>query len=163
FAARFEAVKFVPPHATWPVAPVAFEASIHFTPRELLRAVDTHVKRCLRSDQVTELTRLEATRTVVVEQGPPVETTDFDPSELDWAFRAIAQTHHHVAVLNRMRKAANAAGLAEGAHQRHLVFLRTDDWNKGPKTRELTDMLEKMRGVKRDFTDEDARTLIALR
>jgi DNA helicase HerA-like ATPase len=241
FAARFEAVNFVPPHATWPVAPSAFEASVNFTPRELLRAVDTHVKRCLRTDQLGELTQLEATRTATVEPAPAVETTDFDPSNLDtryallleeadpasaldgrtedaevpallaagleawqavndpdgrefkqdplpgagtkpavharlrkilddrnedevhWALRAIAPTHHHIAVLNRIRKAASAAGLAEEANQRHLVFLRTDDWNKGPKTRELTDSLAGMRGVKRDFTNEDVRTLIALR
>jgi hypothetical protein len=241
FAARFQAVDFVPPHVTWPVAPAAFGASVNFTPRLLLRAVDTHVKRCLRTDRVTELIQLEATRTATVEPGPPVETADFDPSDLDaryallleradpasaldgraedaevpallaagleawqavndpdgrefkqdplpgagtkpavharlrkilddsnedevhWAFRAIAPTHHHIAVLNRIRKAATAAGLAEGASQRHLVFLRTESWNKGPKTRELTDALTEMRGVKRDFTNEDVRTLIALR
>ncbi len=54
--ACFRDVGFVPPHETWPVSPDAFEQAPDFTPRQLLIAVDRHIRRCLDSGVAAELT-----------------------------------------------------------------------------------------------------------
>ncbi len=55
-AASFLEVGFDPPHPTWPVAPGAFEDAPDFTPRQLLIAVDRHIRHCLDTGTSTELT-----------------------------------------------------------------------------------------------------------
>jgi hypothetical protein len=60
-AAPYAEVRFVPPHPTWPIAEDAFHGiENQFTPRELLQRVDAHVQHCLRTGQVSELDRLDA-------------------------------------------------------------------------------------------------------
>lgn len=59
FASRFADIDFQPPHPTWPVAAVAFDDAVGFTPRGLLQRVDTHVRACLDADQITLLTALD--------------------------------------------------------------------------------------------------------
>src|SRR5262249_44027330 len=61
FAGRFDDVGFTPPYPTWPVLPSAFEEAVQFTPRELLKTIDAHVRTCLAADEVRELRRLLAT------------------------------------------------------------------------------------------------------
>jgi hypothetical protein len=79
FAARFADVDFTPPYPTWPVRPEAFGEAVQFTPRELLRTVDRHVRACLADQQARELTHL--LDTVETRREPiPVEpdaSTDF--------------------------------------------------------------------------------------
>ncbi|MFB9359167.1 helicase HerA domain-containing protein [Actinoplanes nipponensis] len=58
FAVEFAGAGFTAPHPTWPVAPDAFAESVDFTPRELLRTVDTHVRECLAAEEVRELLHL---------------------------------------------------------------------------------------------------------
>ncbi|WP_127502359.1 helicase HerA domain-containing protein [Actinoplanes solisilvae] len=58
FADRFAEVEFEPPYPTWPVRPEAFAEAVQFTPRELLRTVDRHVRARLAEDKITELTHL---------------------------------------------------------------------------------------------------------
>jgi hypothetical protein len=58
FAARFADVDFTPEYPTWPVRPEAFDEVYQFTPREVLRTVDRHVRACLADDEVRELTHL---------------------------------------------------------------------------------------------------------
>jgi hypothetical protein len=58
FGVKFAEVGFAPPYPTWPVSPRAFADADQFTPRELLRSVDTHVRACLAADKVSELTSL---------------------------------------------------------------------------------------------------------
>jgi Helicase HerA, central domain len=58
FATKFAEVGFAPPYPTWPVSPRAFADAHQFTPRELLRAVDSHVRACLAADEVREMTSL---------------------------------------------------------------------------------------------------------
>jgi hypothetical protein len=45
----YESIGFDPPHATWPVAPAAFEGSWSgaYSPRQLLRRVHEHAEACL--------------------------------------------------------------------------------------------------------------------
>lgn len=58
FAAKFAEVGFPASHPTWPIAPDAFAESVDFTPRELLRTVDAHVRECLATEEVHELLHL---------------------------------------------------------------------------------------------------------
>jgi hypothetical protein len=60
FTGRFDEVGFTAPYPTWPIRPEAFEEAVQFTPRELLRTVDRHVRACLAADQVSELWHLLA-------------------------------------------------------------------------------------------------------
>lgn len=55
-AACFLEAGFTPPHPTWPVAPDAFEQAPDFTPRQLLIAVDRHIRHCLDTGVASELT-----------------------------------------------------------------------------------------------------------
>ncbi|GAA2850592.1 helicase HerA domain-containing protein [Nonomuraea rubra] len=57
-----------PPYATWPVRPEAFEQAPGFTPRELLRRIDQHVRACLLDEEVRELTGFPA----IQDPAPPV-------------------------------------------------------------------------------------------
>nr|WP_296780590.1 hypothetical protein [Rhodococcus sp. (in: high G+C Gram-positive bacteria)] len=54
-AACFQEIGFVPPHPTWPVAADAFEQAPDFTPRQLLIAVDRHIRHCLEAGVASEL------------------------------------------------------------------------------------------------------------
>ncbi|WP_433532176.1 helicase HerA domain-containing protein [Micromonospora sp. CA-263727] len=58
FAVIFDELGSVPPYPTWPVHPSAFDEVVGFTPRELLRRIDTHVRSCLAAGEVRELTHL---------------------------------------------------------------------------------------------------------
>lgn len=60
FTASYAGIGFVPPYPSWPVAPVAFEEAPSYTPRELLRRADTHVRECLGHGEVIELEHLRA-------------------------------------------------------------------------------------------------------
>jgi DNA replication protein DnaC len=47
---------FTPPYPTWPVHAEAFAGEhLDLTPRQLLQAVDQHIRNCLSTDEVTEL------------------------------------------------------------------------------------------------------------
>jgi hypothetical protein len=54
-----------------------------------------------------------------------------------WAFRVIFAPHP-VAALSRLRKAHSAAGLGQGADNRHLVLIRNEDWSGGKQTQLAT-------------------------
>ncbi|GAB2586656.1 ATPase [Paractinoplanes abujensis] len=70
FAQPFEDAGFTPPYPTWPVHPAAFEDAPQYTPRELLRVIDAHVRACLRADAVTEM------RTLDPRAEPPVRVVE---------------------------------------------------------------------------------------
>ncbi|ADG80007.1 AAA ATPase OS=Tsukamurella paurometabola (strain ATCC 8368 / DSM / CCUG 35730 / CIP 100753 /JCM 10117 / KCTC 9821 / NBRC 16120 / NCIMB 702349 / NCTC 13040)OX=521096 GN=Tpau_3423 PE=4 SV=1 [Tsukamurella paurometabola] len=57
--AAYRAKDFTPPHPTWPVAPEAFATAVHHTPRDLLTRVDGHIRSCLATQSVFELTTFE--------------------------------------------------------------------------------------------------------
>lgn len=89
-------------------------------------------------------------------------TVDEDADLVEhWAFRAIS-VPHHLAVLNRLRKARSAAGLTKGAGNRHLVVLRNASWSKGEKTREELDTLSVTGGRHLRVSEADLRTFWAI-
>lgn len=60
FMARYTEAGFDPPYPSWPIRPSAFAEAPDYTPRQLLKRADTHVRQCLQSDEVTELAQLHA-------------------------------------------------------------------------------------------------------
>jgi hypothetical protein len=58
FGRKFADADFTPPHPTWPVAPAAFTDDMQLTPRELLRTIDKHIRKCLADDVIEVLQRL---------------------------------------------------------------------------------------------------------
>jgi hypothetical protein len=60
-AGLYAAAGLVPPYPTWPVLRSAFDndGARDFTPRRLLQRVDEHIRRCLETDELTELASLE--------------------------------------------------------------------------------------------------------
>jgi hypothetical protein len=55
FRPRFAEVGFTPPHPTWPVLPRAFAEAVRFTPRQLFKQVDDHIRFCLDADTLLPL------------------------------------------------------------------------------------------------------------
>ncbi len=78
-----------------------------------------------------------------------------------WAFRVIFASNA-VAALSRLRKAHSAAGLGQGADNRHLVLIRNDDWSPGPQTQRALAACLGAGGVRCALPDEDVRTFWAL-
>ncbi|HEY4022839.1 MAG TPA: DUF87 domain-containing protein [Pseudonocardiaceae bacterium] len=232
----YHAMKFVPPYATWPVAPAAVEESWEErSPRDLWKRIGGHIEWCVRNGQVRELTTFEdeqlpdlttqlpapadrfadldarftelcakadvakllsagdeddvmpellmaALRSWINEVGDDnmewaPERPDSGNSELHawlthtvdevsdlqerWAFRTIFAPHH-VAVLHRLRKALTAAGVRQGAENRHLILIRNTDWAKGDKTQEALGQLAKAGGKWLSMSEKDVRTFWAL-
>ena len=60
FVARYAATGFHPPYPSWPILPGAFADAPDYTPRQLLIRADTHVRQCLKHDEIVELGHLHA-------------------------------------------------------------------------------------------------------
>lgn len=83
FALGYAECGFTPPYPSWPVEERAFDDSVDFTPRELLRIADAHVSRCLRGDAAVELLSLREE----LDQGEATQTIPDDAlAELDRRF-----------------------------------------------------------------------------
>ncbi|OZC99397.1 AAA family ATPase [Rhodococcus sp. 06-235-1A] len=75
-AACFLDAGFTPPHPTWPVAPDAFEQAPDFTPRQLLIAVDRHIRHCLDTGVASELTSF-------TDRSGPTDAPDLPKARVD--------------------------------------------------------------------------------
>jgi hypothetical protein len=238
---HYRSVDFTPPYATWPIHEDAFDKAVNFMPRDLLQAVDSHVRACVRDGEVRVLTSLDV---AVQDEGDPdpipvVRPPDANLAELDrrfaelraaaevsgalaqytddaefpallsagldawiaergeagkhfeqdpppgtkpalharlrrtlddateeeahWGFRGISAEYHATAVLNRVRAACTEAGLATDVAHRRLFLLRNRDWPQSPKNKEAVEAFEAAGGRRLTVTDEDLRTLWALR
>ncbi|KZF03884.1 AAA family ATPase [Rhodococcus sp. EPR-157] len=58
FQPKYSDIGFEPPYPTWPVAKTAFDTAEGITPRQLMINVDKHIRRCLETNSVVELTDL---------------------------------------------------------------------------------------------------------
>ncbi len=231
FTSSYRVTGFTPPYPSWPILPKAFAEAPQFTPRELLKRADAHIRRCLDLDAVAELDTLTGQDDVFAgtdhsPQAPsseldarfddyrrravPVAALDpegedttapallsaaldawiaergtdqafrldpppgsrvvlharlrqsLDPltdDERHWAFRAIAATNA-VAAQNRIKNACNAAGFGP---KRQLFLLRNAPWPTGPKTAKLVEEFEAAGGRTVAVSDDDLRTMSALR
>jgi uncharacterized protein DUF87 len=82
--------------------------------------------------------------------------------ERHWAFRAIASPNA-IAVQNRIRNACVAAGFGNNLDKRRLFLLRNTPWPGGAKTAEVVSSFEESGGRTIALSDDDLRTLSALR
>jgi hypothetical protein len=85
----YQAMGFIPPHPTWPVAPAAFaEPWEQWTPRQLLKRIGAHIELCLRAGRVEELGSFDEKAAVpVVPARTAVERDRF--AELDVEFEKL--------------------------------------------------------------------------
>jgi Helicase HerA, central domain len=82
--------------------------------------------------------------------------------ERHWAFRAIA-TGNPTAAQARIKKACGAAGFSRASDKRQLILLRNTPWPSGPKTAALVSEFDAAGGRTLPLSDDDLRTLTALR
>lgn len=82
--------------------------------------------------------------------------------ERHWAFRAIAHNNAR-AVQTRIQKSWDATGIASDPDRRRLVLLRNSAWPTGAKTAALLDQVTDAGGRTLPISDDDLRTLTALR
>lgn len=54
FTAAYQSHRLSVPYPTWPIAEDAFTDATVLTPRELIRRVERHIRRCLEQDEITE-------------------------------------------------------------------------------------------------------------
>ncbi|MEV6909290.1 DUF87 domain-containing protein [Amycolatopsis sp. NPDC051071] len=88
----YSAMKFAPPHPTWPVAPSAFEGGWdELTPREILKRIGAHIETCLRTGRITELTAFDEQRARPAAVARPAMAADRF-AELDKRFEELRST-----------------------------------------------------------------------
>ncbi|MDV3126292.1 DUF87 domain-containing protein [Mycobacterium sp. 21AC1] len=93
FTGSYGAIGFTAPYPSWPILPSAFDEATQYTPRQLLKRADAHVRRCLERDTVEELARLTG-ETVEVhaqagEDGPRGDTAGLDQRFAEYRRRAV--------------------------------------------------------------------------
>jgi hypothetical protein len=82
--------------------------------------------------------------------------------QMHWSFRAISDTHHGLAALHRIRRAATAAGLAADVSKRKLFLIRNGEWSQSAKTQEVVRQLRREGGTRLSIDEADLRVLSAL-
>ena len=82
--AAYDAVGFVPSYPSWPFHSDAFNCTIGWLPRTLLRRCDAHLRKCLSNGHVLELTSFE-------EANVKVPTNKLDPSSIDETFHQLRE------------------------------------------------------------------------
>jgi hypothetical protein len=240
FASDYATAGFTPPYPSWPILPEAFADAPAYTPRQLLKRADAHIRACLAGGTVEELRALGADARVTAHDVGPSEpeltgdettaldarfadyrnravtTAVFDPEgedttvpdllgaaltawiverdggeqefrvdpkpgakavlharlrqsldaatddERHWAFRAIAAPNA-VAAQSRIRNAWSATGFGTDAKRRQLFFLRNTAWPSGKRTAEMIAEFEAAGGRTLRMSDDDVRTMVALR
>jgi hypothetical protein len=236
FTASYKEIGFAPPYPSWPIKPAAFSDAPQYTPRQLLKRADAHIRECLQRGDAEELEHLvghtgdgraeqpepppggnsdidrlfneyrrravtaaaldpegedttmpamltAALHAWIEERGDTEQAFRVDPppgahvtlhgrlrqsldpasdDERHWAFRAVAASNA-VAALTRIRKACDAAGFGPGAERRRLFLLRNTAWPSGKKTTAAVAEFEANGGRTLPVSDDDLRTMIALR
>jgi Helicase HerA, central domain len=82
--------------------------------------------------------------------------------QVHWCFRAISDTHHAVAALNRIRRARTAAALSANVAKRKLFLIRNGPWSSGAKTQQAIKEFHRDGGLTLGIDDSDLRVLAAL-
>lgn len=82
--------------------------------------------------------------------------------QVHWCFRAISDTHHAVAALNRIRRARTAAALSANVAKRKLFLIRNGPWSSGAKTQQAIKEFKHDGGMTLGIDEADLRVLAAL-
>jgi Helicase HerA, central domain len=98
FTASYRDIGFAPPYPSWPIKPSAFRDAPQYTPRQLLKRADAHVRGCLQRGDVEELDRLSGLGAGSTHNGGPGagagaggRRVGAQPGELDRLFAEYAQ------------------------------------------------------------------------
>ncbi len=92
FRPRFAEVGFEPPFPSWPVLPEAFSGAVRFTPRQLFKEIDQHIRTCLDADTLVTMASLTSRVGLKTRRKPAVETVSDDQmAALDERFAALAR------------------------------------------------------------------------
>ena len=92
FTATYRAIEFAAPYPSWPILPQAFEDAPDYTPRQLLKRADAHVRMCLQQKKVVELDHLKHVAIDPPGPGPgpaPVVRSELDRRYADYRQRAV--------------------------------------------------------------------------
>lgn len=79
FTPKYTAAGFEPPYPTWPVSRAAFASAEGITPRQLMINVDKHIRRCLETGEVVEMTNLVGDQVTL----PPPDDNESELKLLD--------------------------------------------------------------------------------
>ncbi|WP_264077439.1 helicase HerA domain-containing protein [Mycolicibacterium houstonense] len=114
FTASYASIGFTAPYPSWPILPSAFDEATQYTPRQLLKRADTHVRRCLERDTIEELAQLTG------EVAEPHEraaggTAHGDTGELDRRFAEYRRRAVTVAALDPDGEDTTMPGLLSAA------------------------------------------------
>lgn len=114
FTASYAAIGFAAPYPSWPILPSAFDEATQYTPRQLLKRADTHVRRCLERDTIEELAQLTGE---VAESHEPTAgaVASGDTGELDRRFADYRRRAVTVAALDPDGEDTTMPGLLSAA------------------------------------------------
>jgi hypothetical protein len=92
FAVDYARAAFQPPYPTWPIRTRAFDDATGYTARSLLKRIDTHVRECLRQDEVMELDHLGSVKVSPPGKDPVRSGLETELTALDARFRELWNT-----------------------------------------------------------------------
>ncbi|MGV0782976.1 helicase HerA domain-containing protein [Mycolicibacterium sp. XJ775] len=114
FTASYASIGFTAPYPSWPILPAAFDEATQYTPRQLLKRADTHVRRCLDRDTIEELSSLTAEAAGTPETGSG-GAAQGDTGELDRRFADYRRRAVTVAALDPDGEDTTMPGLLSAA------------------------------------------------
>ena len=114
FTASYASIGFTAPYPSWPILPAAFDEATQYTPRQLLKRADTHVRRCLERDTIEELSSLTAEAPDTHETGSG-GAAQGDTGELDRRFADYRRRAVTVAALDPDGEDTTMPGLLSAA------------------------------------------------
>ncbi|MFD9740081.1 helicase HerA domain-containing protein [Umezawaea sp. NPDC059074] len=127
FRQRFEEVGFTPPYPSWPVMPDAFSGAVHFTPRQLFKQVDEHIRTCLEAGVLVTLASLTSRVGLKTRRKPQVESvSDAQADSLDERFAALARAADLSIALDKVGEDSRMPELLT-AGLRTYIFEQGDD------------------------------------
>ncbi|KZB83914.1 ATP-binding protein [Amycolatopsis regifaucium] len=134
----YRGIDFTPPHPAWPVAAATFaEPWPGYTPRQLLRRIQTHAEACLHSG-IRELTSFEAEpREAVDKEPPPPAEPGMEPdyfADFDRRFAELRESTDVDTILNYHTEDEVMPDLMQAALRCWITEVGNDDraWETEP-------------------------------
>jgi len=119
FEPQFADLGFTPPNPTWPVLPEAFEEAVRFTPRQLFKQIDDHIRSCLDSDRL----ELQKSLTRQSDPRPPTQDEFVAPeqmSELDARFAELVRQADPAPALDKVTEDVRMPALLEAGLRAYI-------------------------------------------
>ncbi|MEO6087194.1 MAG: DUF87 domain-containing protein [Umezawaea sp.] len=127
FEQRFKEIGFDPPYPSWPVLPEAFAGAVQFTPRQLLKEIDQHIRTCLDADVLVTMASLTSRVGLKPRRKPQVETvSDEQVDSLDERFATAVRNADVSAALDKGSEDSRMPSLLTAALHTY-IFEQDDD------------------------------------